>query len=329
MTGSLVDRIAGGTPAHRVVLLARAENRLPPLDFLDLGRMLAARDPELGALFAERDSARTLAAVALEPYRRTELAPHVDLYADPAVPPDRKTLLVAFATTKGRLLIPNVVFLQALPARDFDVLILSDPNADHFAGGLPGFAEDLPGLVRAVARTVEPGRYRRHVALGASMGGFPAIRYAILAGADRAVALSGLPAWQINRLQVGRHTEAYDPICRCTRSRCPDIRAVHAARNAKDRAAAALLAARTGAKVMAARGLDDHNIVAPQWWRGRLRRFLAEHLDFDPRPDLPAFDADQMRRLEIREAAAASRPVLPRGAWRRLLARLRGLIGTT
>lgn len=329
MTDLSVDRFAAASRTQRTVLLARAENRLPPRDFLDLGRRLAERDPDLGAAFAERDSARTLSAVAPEPYRRSELAPHVDLYADPTVPAADKTLLVAFATTKGRMLIPNVVFLQALPARHFDVLLLSDPNADHFAGGLAGFADDLPGLVGAVARAVEPGRYRRHMALGASMGGFPAIRYAIIAGADRAVALSGLPAWQVNRLQSGRGTEAYDPICPCTRARCPDIRAVHAARNRKDREAAALLAARCGARVVPVRGLDDHNVVAPHWQRGRLRHFLAAQLDFDPRPDLPAFDTDQLRRLEIREAVAAGRPVPPRGRWRRLLARLRGLIGRT
>ncbi|KPL54446.1 hypothetical protein ABB55_21345 [Prosthecomicrobium hirschii] len=290
MTGAFalaahVERFrAARTPSELTVRFAEADDVLTPLEYRALGDLLAETLPEVLPHYRNRQVTKHVAAQAVQPYIRRELAPHVLKFTDPSVPDDRKTLLVAFTGLKPRLMLPNLVLLQTLPARLFDFVICYDPGHDHFVAGTVDYADTFPAMVRRLNADLRPERYRRHVAIGTSMGGLPAIRYGLLGGVDEVVAISAATPWHINRLKVGRPTEAFDPLCACMAGRAPSTLAVYSALNRTDSKVAHWLGEHFGARLRPIPEAAEHNPLSAMWRDGTLADLLAELLHFTPDP---------------------------------------------
>jgi len=193
---------AATTETAAKLALHRVADVLTPMEYCALGARLA---PDLREwVYAPSEITRQPEAGEPEPYRRLSLASCAVLYSDPGTLPRQKTLAVCFAGWAQRMMIPNVAFLQCLPAADYDVLILRDPATNHFRGGCPGYAATFPGIVQAVGRDLPARRYGAVACFGAGMGGLPAIWYGLMADVRRAVCVSGRPAWDVTRLQDGQ-----------------------------------------------------------------------------------------------------------------------------
>lgn len=128
-----------------------------------------------------------------------------------------RTLIVAFTTRAGRMLVPTAVFLQHLDEREFDVLGLYDFNNLHFDRGTGECNSSLFELAGKVRRIAGERGYAGLVTYGASMGGLPALRGGHLMGADRSISVGGNFAWHVARLRSGGRTVgAFDPLCDCS-----------------------------------------------------------------------------------------------------------------
>jgi hypothetical protein len=183
MLDAAVARLTAAEPRRRPRLMNHLDDLLTPREYVALGEQLT--DPELAALYARRSV--TLAMTGQEPrsFERRQVAPNVQLFSDPAHAAGSKTLLIGFAGRFGRLMIPNVGFVQCLPAESFDVLLMADPRARHFRDGLPGYGTSFRSLVDAIEADFPARDYRRRVAIGASMGGLPAVWCGLMAGTNR------------------------------------------------------------------------------------------------------------------------------------------------
>lgn len=263
-------------------LFERLLDVLTPAEYRALGARMSGR---LEPLYADSTVTRMQASAEPEPYRRRALAPNAVLYADPSVPTRHKLLAVCFAGRKQRMMIPNVAFLQCLPAARYDILILADPETDHFRRGCQGYAPSFLGLVRAVARDLPAEGYDGVVSFGVSMGGLPAAWYGLLAGTTRAICVGGRRAWDMVRLDEGRGPPHHDdPLCACAGTGHDHLVFIHGADNAIDRANAAAYAAMLGGRTVAVPGIAEHSFLHLLWTDGILGTFLGTA--FDPASDL-------------------------------------------
>src|SRR5262245_19764613 len=116
-------------------ILSEMENDLSPIELMELKPRLETLPPGLRVQVALSLSFRHVEKVVPQPYRSVELHAGMRLFSDPAVPRAGKSLLVAFAGTSGRVMMPMSLFSQLLPASRFDILLLSDKdNASYSAG---------------------------------------------------------------------------------------------------------------------------------------------------------------------------------------------------
>ena len=287
--GRMLDRalehLATVEPRQRGRLFNQIEDILTPREYAALGERLS--DPELAAFYRWRSVALAMAGQEPQSFERRQITPNVLLFSDPAHAARDKTLLVGFAGRLGRLMIPNVGFVQCLPAERFDIVILSDPLNRHFREGVPGCGTSFRTLVDAVGRHFPRENYRRHVAIGTSMGGLPAVWYGLMAGADRTIGIGARAAWDVTRLLDGqgpRH--AYDPVCACCSGRHREIVFVHARDHETDRIQAGHFARILNAQVLAIPGVDNHSPLAQLWESGSLSPFLVNLIEaraFRPR----------------------------------------------
>ena len=263
-----LERLEAAPDERRALrLLHELEDVLTPTEFAALGAHLER--PELRALHAGLSSARAIAAGTPQSYGRRVIADNVLHFSDDRLPAADKTLVVAFAGRMQRLMIPNVAFLQCLPASRYDVVIVSDPARQHFRRGLPGYADGFLALVGALGRDVPHGDYRRSVSFGASMGGLPAVWYGIMADTERTICIGARRAWDIDRLLSGdAPPHAYEPLCACCGGGRRNIVFVHAAGHAADSEAARNHAGLVGGQVLAIPGLASHNPLADLWHSG-------------------------------------------------------------
>jgi hypothetical protein len=183
---------------------------------------------------------------------------------------------------------PLPLLLQHLPA-DADCLLLTDPDQMHYRTG-PGRLSAIAPAVAALAANVPFA-----LALGTSSGGFPALRLARMAGLARGVAVGGRRFDDSLRLMRGRMPPpAYDTLCPCGGGVGTGLIALHGARHPQDGAAAAWLAATTGAAVAAIPGTGRHDLLWAWAEAGHLRRVLAAICDAS---HAPAALADALARM--------------------------------
>jgi hypothetical protein len=208
----------------------------------------------------------------LEPFARRELSEGATLYTGRG-PASGRSLMVGFCGKANRLMMPLPVFLQHLPAADWDVLVLKDARRTHFRRGVGGFAGNFPGLVGRVA-SLGAG-YGRCVALGTSMGGLPAARFALLAGVERGISIGGRPPNDVLRLQ-GRSAplDAFDPLCACLPSQERNLLFAYAVGCANDAEPAEAYAGLTGGRDLPVDGHANHGLLHDLHLRGALQDFL-------------------------------------------------------
>lgn len=275
------------------------ENTCTPSAFLGHAAeaMAPGADPALAAAFAESAALADLRNFpAPQPFVEEPLAAGAALMRGAAAPTGRR-LLVLFTGRLGRPLLALPVFLQRVPAAEWDVLLLRDPGQTHYRDGAEGFARTFPDLCARIGALAAP--YAGMLAFGTSMGGLPAIRFALNRGGIRGISVCGLPAWDVARLmRDGSAPPAFDPICACLPQARRPFFFLHAAGNAADGAAAATAAAATGGVTIPVARAEGHGLLGKLWRDGRFDGFLAACL-------APAATADSI-------AAALVPPVRPR-----------------
>lgn len=268
-----LERLLAAEPRRRAQVLNHIEDILTPREYLALGEAL--RDPELIDLYGRRTVTKIMAGQQPESFERRRIAPHVLYFGDPAHDRTRKTLLVGFAGRLGRLMIPNVGFLQCLPAEHFDMVVINDPEQLHFRRGSQGYADSFMGLVAAIERDFPAATYGRVVSIGASMGGLPAVWYGLMAPARRSICVGGRAAWDVTRLIEGQAPpHAYDPICACCEKTHAEVVFVYAQDHSIDRVQAGHFAGLLGAQTLPIPAVRSHSPLAHLWQTGSLPHFL-------------------------------------------------------
>lgn len=266
--------------------LVDMETVFSPLEMLDFAEKVRASDHPMRALVLDRPSIADLGKQREIPrFKRQSISEEVMFFSDGGKPVG-KALLVCFGGLGGRLGIATCNFLQLIDAKRFDVLILRDPDRARFRYGVGDFATDFLSLVRAIDARFQPGRYRRVVSWGNSMGSAAAAQYAVLAGAERAIAIGTRPQTDGISLILREDVPgAFDPICDCLKHRPLQALWVYAQHDAEDRLGAEQLYACGGGRRLVIPYTVAHNIVGAYWQSGDLGWLFKALLDGPlPRP---------------------------------------------
>lgn len=134
--------------------------------------------PVSGAL---RRRARAV-ALALKPFRRAVEDPNRPLSLDKRA--DSSTLLIAFGGMQGQLGIPPFEFFKATGAIPVKKLFVRDLRQAWYHRGIPGHGESLEQVAGALGEIVREAGARRLVCAGNSAGGYAALTFGTLLGAD-------------------------------------------------------------------------------------------------------------------------------------------------
>ena len=283
LTDVLLERLRNATNAARAEQAWRTiEDRYTPRE---LHASLPIFDGLSGLARLALDKSDILRELRQKPsqdYRRRTIAADVVLYGGP---PQlrRKSLIIALCGRSHRLMTCWSLFLQFLPASRFDVLILADRTNEDFYGGVRGYAPDLLSLTRRVIDDVNAEAYDRVYCYGTSTGGFPALRFGLLMGAYRSIAVGGLQSWPIHRLTKGGVIQAFDPLCACNAQPLGHLVCIHAANEKRDSDAARKLQRVLKVSRVPVAGSDKHNVVYNIYLAGKLSPFYAKIFDFAPR----------------------------------------------
>lgn len=260
------------------------EHQLTPLELKALLPALEKQSGFLGKLVASSVVLSRLREEDAETFFANDPCPGIRLFADPSVRKEDKALLIGFCDSSARLLIPVGQFLQHIPAKKFDVLTLADAGSTSFEIGAGTVRGTMPSWVGQLSRKFEVQRYHTLYCVGASVGGFPALRSTSMFRAKRSVSLAGTFAWPIKRLRAGERVEAFDPLCAC-RPQSGELVVAFSSGHVRDAAHAQQMQRRVGATLMPAEG-KSHNVVQELVLAGKLDAFLGSIFEFDPKqPD--------------------------------------------
>jgi hypothetical protein len=276
---------ACATPADHYRLQMRLENLLTPAEAFALDDQVEAL-PE-GA----RDWVRRLAQMArrirpqAEPYRHHALAETVSLYEGEGPAGAPRSLVVCFTGIGERMMVPTAAFLQGLPAARCDVVLLRDTARAAFLCGVPGYADDLPGLAARLEQDIPAGRHADRRCVGASSGAAAALAFGSIFGASVALGLGGMQpvAMRLPRAPEGLDRRAFARVLNAasgTRFICAYGEAFQ-----RDVVRGALLAMTIPrCRTLPVAGVDMHGVVAGLVREDALCRFLDEVLLGDTAP---------------------------------------------
>lgn len=262
-------------PRRLAVLVSRMEDIYTPLDFADaLGRSAPIGN---GHPLGRTIIWQQLRDRQPERYRRSVIAPDITLLSDPDHPPSGKTLILGWTGRGGRLGLPVVSFVQLLPSRLFDIVVLRDPLRVGYTRGIEGYADGQFALVSRLRTDFSFDRYARVVSLGASAGGMPALRAAHLLATERGVSLCGLFHWHIPGLLGGANVAdapAYDVLCACRNPSPARLIGVYGELNERDRRHVDILASRCKVERYAVPAISDHSVLFELLKVGKAQAFL-------------------------------------------------------
>ena len=286
--GDLAAGRAGRDEIWRVRRVA--EEKLTPGEF---SRLLGAADalqPDTRAWLCRVAAFAPRVQNAPQRFRRFGLHPEIDLYRDPDAPASGKRLLVACSGNSNRLMMPIVSFLQHLPSRKLDIVLLRDRSRSHYLNGVPGYAASLPELAARLRTHLRPERYAGLLCYGTSMGGFPALRLGLLLRAGRAVSVGGRFPWHVSRLtrDDGMALPAFDALCPCVSMESDTVMlAVYSAAHEPDRMDAERLSAMRPVIPVAVPGPNTHNAIRTLFHEGKLSGFYDFAFELSDRPSWP------------------------------------------
>lgn len=257
------------------------EEHLTPMELAQL-EVAAPRFPAPAVNRLRRMLAMApFAGKAPQSFRRVVVAPDVLLFRDRKVDTARKKLIVAFCGARNRLDMPMPPVLQSLPSDAVDVAVLRDRSRRHYFDGIAPYAPDFVRLVDALERDLNPHRYSDVYAYGTSMGGLPAIRYALLRPVRRAVSMGGIFPGHVGRLLESptRQLSAFDLLCDCVARRPADIVCVYGDGTDVDRRNAERVARIRPVRQFVVPNVAIHNVAFELARSGRLPAFFAEMFD--------------------------------------------------
>jgi hypothetical protein len=246
-----------------------------------------------------------------QPFHRREIVPGAVLYSSGNGRRQKKTLLVCFGTMHNQLLIPISWFLQYLPARDFDVLLLLDSRRDFFRRGIEGVPLPVPAMIGVLRRLVPFGSYGRVVTYGTSMGALSALTAGTTLGADRAIAIGAVFHWTIRIVESGTPMDAFNLICHCRRPTSGEYITAYSEKHERDAGFAEQVRRTLGAKVVVIDGEASHNLIYRLVKRGELAAFLSKTIGYKSNPPLrqtpPTSFSQRLQAGFMRSARRAGR----------------------
>ncbi|MEM9576704.1 MAG: non-ribosomal peptide synthetase [Pseudomonadota bacterium] len=158
-------------------------------------------------------------------WQRQDIAPGVLLYSDPAVPAQKKDLIVGFSGNRMRLLMPAFRILDALDPEKHDLLLLADHSRNLFRNGIPSVCADVPALGLFISQFCAGGGYNRLLGIGTSGGSLAVVAMGIAAQFDAVACVA--PA------SLDKHTEWWGTYNTIAPQHDPDqttIRIIHGRR---------------------------------------------------------------------------------------------------
>jgi hypothetical protein len=191
-------------------------------------------------------------------------------------------LLVVFSAPRARLGIPVSYFLQALRDDVYDVLVLRDPNDEHYTRGVRGLGSFLD-TTRRIEDFAGTRGFQQIITYGASLGGLPALRAGRLLKASRAISVGGRYPWHAGRLaRAERLVGVFDLLCPCAPPSTTELIMVYARHDAVDKQAFELVQKTFPACIGVPIDTAKHNLVGCFYKADLLPQFLAclfEHWD--------------------------------------------------
>jgi hypothetical protein len=171
----------------------------------------------------------------------------------------RQRLIVAFTGAAMRLMMPLPIFMQALP-QNTDLLILYDPKKNHYRSGIWDGNATISDFASLFPRLF--GLYSDTVALGTSIGGLPAIRFAKHAGLRRSISFGGQKIDDTLRILRREALEpAFDPLCACDRKVTTEAIFVYPANNMQDALSARCASVATNSHLIALARRKHHGVL--------------------------------------------------------------------
>jgi hypothetical protein len=263
-----------GSFARKQRALLNAEHGLTPLEFQSVTQQLCKRFPNARAELRDLHLSQLLEKESPTPYMSKQLFSGATLFHDPETSCTNKSLVLAFCGQAQRLMIPTGLFLQLLPHKDVDLLILQDSDRTHFAHGLRGYATNFSELITRLDADVKLGSYKSACCYGTSMGGFVALRCSLLL-ATKGISVGGKFPWHIHRLLTGQPLPAFDFLCACKAAAAAKFICVYG-NHMDDLRAVDHLATMFPVTRLQIEGVTDHNVIFAMWKRGTLRQFYRE-----------------------------------------------------
>lgn len=268
--------------AQAQYVFALMENALSPLEMRDAAPRLRELPAAVRVLLAASVTIRHLEKAEPQPYRSSQLCDGARLFSDPSVSAERKSLLLAFAGTSQRVMLPMSLFAQLLPADRFDILLLADRRNISFSNGIDGLRGPFAEFVQNIAEQVGASTYAARFTLGTSMGALPALRAGRLLKVQRAVAIGPVFPWEVKSLLSPGKTylPSFDLLCACGPGREVPCVAAFSGGHERDRSNAERLGRMSGVELMPFDRYTTHNLVNLLYRDGELPAFLGRVLNF-------------------------------------------------
>jgi Flp pilus assembly protein TadD len=200
------------------------------------------------------------------------------------------TLVVFTGFIRGLSHLPLPYLDSLLADYRANVIYLRDMPARGYLTGVAGLGTDVPSTVARLRQiTTELGV--RTVTLGASLGGFAAIRYGARIGAETAMSLAGPTRLHMSRRLRSGVSLLYGSLSEEERNlvtdvtRHPELRVIvhYGADNAADAMEVRRLQGLPNCRVRAVPGVNDHNVALHMIGRGDFERALTDDLGLERR----------------------------------------------
>jgi hypothetical protein len=196
----------------------------------------------------------------------------------------QKTLIIGFAGHFHRLMSPMPWLLDCLNPAFYDVIVLRDFSRLDFAFGIPGLGENFFEALAHLPRHVDPGAYRKVIALGTSGGGVPAVLAAILLKVNRGISIcpQDFQRFAAKLMAHGLSEERYAALLASRPRPFPELVLVCGANYSVDVAAAAALQKLVPSHLWQIKDCEQHAVLIWHLKRGMLPAFLATILGQNP-----------------------------------------------
>ncbi len=279
---SILERLtAAQGPAESYRLLIEFSNVATPLEFQAVAAQAGSLSPPTRRAIESVTGMMQRSHATPQTFMHQALAPGINFYAG-AGSGGPKHLVVVFTGNQLRPFLPLPVFLQHVPVRHFDVLVLQDASRQWFLRGVPGVLDSIAELPRWLSSALPSFQYSSVRSVGTSAGGAAALYGGIVLGAARSLAIGGStpsratqlpPDPELDRTLFDRMIAAQLP------AHTGVLHACYSGDNARDAEGAALLREHLPAlRCTGFPGLTDHNLPFELWKQGQLHPFMRDYL---------------------------------------------------